>query len=318
MSLRLVSSRTLVQRAVAAAALALLVLSPSAFAQEVDTSLALREGDEFTLEVTRVREDLRRPERNLRSTTPVRVRVLSVSPERSVLEWGLAGRERIEAAVPLPEPALRAADAAAGDLRLQLAFDSDGQLEGLVNESEVVTKLQAVVDVFLRELLAKVPAEQHGQVRALMAQWMTPEVLVTQAMNDAETYFSLVGVVLEVGEVFELDIDVPHPLTGDIPAVFHLHAESATDAEAVLVTTTTYDDEALREMTKQLLVQSGAPITPEELAKTPPMAMTDDGRYVLDRRVRLFREVVVDRLVKLGPDERHERWEIRLITPPAR
>jgi hypothetical protein len=46
--------------------------------------------------------------------------------------------------------------------------------------------------------------------------------------------------------------------------------------------------------------------------------MDDDGRFVLDRTVGLMRELVVNRRISAGKDQRLDRWEIRLVREPQR
>ena len=54
-----------------------------------------------------------------------------------------------------------------------------------------------------------------------------------------------------------------------------------------------------------------------ELARVS-MKMSDDGRFVHDRRVGLMREVIVDRRSAAGTEQRLDRWEIRLVRGPQR
>ena len=67
-------------------ALALFTATASA-AQDVEIAPRLRAGDTFRLEVVRVRENSQQPQLNGRSTTPVDVRVDSVTPTGMTLEW---------------------------------------------------------------------------------------------------------------------------------------------------------------------------------------------------------------------------------------
>jgi hypothetical protein len=94
--------------------------------------------------------------------------------------------------------------------------------------------------------------------------------------------------------------------------------ESATGDSAVLTTTTTYDADALRRMTVALVEQSGKPVPESELASLPVPQMSDDGRFVVDRKLGLPRELVVNRRISGGKVQRLERREIRLLRAPRR
>lgn len=304
--------------ATAGVALALLSAAPAASAQSVEIMPLLRQGDEFRLQIAHLRENSSRPQQNATATTPVRVRVVSVSPEAAVVEW-VPGKSTIDNRTVANDPLMRAASDAMGDLPLRLSLNADREVTGLINESEVVPKLQAGVEVITRDLMAKLPPEQRPGFQALMAQVLSPKVLVAGAMRDAQTFFGLNGAVLEVGEDVEVDIEQPNPIgSGVLPAVFSVKAESATAETFVVTTKTVYDKDAFMTMVKGLLEQAGKPIPQEELAKQPPFDVRDDGRYVFDRKNGLPREIVVSRRVSAGPERRLDRWNIRLVEPPKR
>jgi hypothetical protein len=202
---------------------------------------------------------------------------------------------------------------------LRITLDAGGRFTGLANEAEVTSKLQAAVKVITTALEAKLPVDQRKGFQVFIGQVLSPSVLINSATREVQMYFGLNGTALSVGKTDESKIQQPNPLGGGvIPTVFRVRAESASTDSAVLTTTTTYDRESLRRLTLALIEQTGKPVPPQELNRLPPLEMSDDGRYVLDRAVGLMREVTLNRRVTVGTNERLDSWEIRLALGPRR
>ena len=151
------------------------------------------------------------------------------------------------------------------------------------------------------------------------SQILSPEVLIASAMREAALYFGLNGVSLAAGEEAETEIEQPSPFGGAaIPATFRVRMDSVTAESASLTTATTYDSGALVRLTASLAEQAGKPIPLDQLAKIPPIEMSEEGRYVFDRTVGLMREVIVTRRVGAGNSRGSDGWEIRLVDSPRR
>ena len=292
-------------------------VSVTASAQQVKIVPLLKSGDEFTLEVTRVREDSSRPLRNGKSTTPVDVRVVAATSDGIVLEW-VPGESAIASSQAV-DPVVTAAANALRGLKLRLALNANGEYAGLVNQNEVVPQVQKAVDLVLGRVMEQVPVDRRAAMQKVLAQALSPSLLVGSVTREAQMYFSMSGVALAVGETVAVNLEQPNPLGGGaVPATVRVTMESATDDSAVLTTVTTYDAAALLQMMRGLFEQSGKPIPESELAKLPPMQLSDEGRFVLDRKLGLARELVVNRRVTAGKNQRLDRWEIRLVSPPQR
>jgi hypothetical protein len=302
-----------------ATVLVVCALASAVSAQTVDVVPSLRAGDEFRLQVVRARENSAQPQQNVTFTTPIHVRVLSVTPEGSTIEWQPGTASADNAAVS-NDPLVRAAAETVGNVALQISLSPDGVVKGLVNQKEVLEKLQAAVDVIVRGLNEKVPPEQRAAFQSMVAGVLSPQILIASAMRDLQTYFALGGAKLDVGKAVEVSVQQPNPFGGDpLPAVLRVTGESATADDFVILTRTSYDKDALARLTKALLSQPGAPpIPPEELAKMPAIEMVDDARFVIDRRFGIAREVNANRGVVIGPQSRRERWTFRLVEPPKR
>jgi hypothetical protein len=288
-----------------------------ASAQDLVVAPRLRSGDQFRLEVTRVGENSSRPQQDGRTTTSIDVRVVAASAERIDLEWipGTAAAAGQIAQDPLLDGAARLLSG----MVLRLTLNGDGAFTGVANQADVAPKLQAAVDSIIKGLADRLAPEQRKGFSDLVAQVLSPTVLLESATREAQMYFGLNGLTLSVGRTVELDVEQPNPLGGAVlPALVRIRAESATDDSALVLTTTTYDGAALLRLTRSLVEQTGARITDEDLKKLPTVDMDENGRYAFDRTLGLMREVVVNRRVVAGAERRTDRWEIRLSKAPDR
>lgn len=289
-----------------------------ALAQEITIAPRLRAGDAFQLELTRSRENSAQPRQNGQSRTVIDVRVISVGPEGYVLDW-VPGETVLDNRQVTENPLFRAAMEAVRDLQLRLTLNAEGEFTGLVNQAEVLPKLQAAVDAIVGGLSATVPPEQRQTVLGVVNQVLSPQALIASATREADMYFGLNGVAVTPGEVVQTVIEQPSLIgSGTIPATFTVQMESASAESASLKTTTTYDKDALVRMTESLARQARVPMPPDALAKIPPLEMSDEGAYLFDRTTGLMREVVVSRRVGAGKSRRVDGWQIRLLDGPQR
>ena len=295
-----------------------ILIATPLFAQDILISPKLRAGDEYRLELIRIRENTAQPQQNGKSRTVAKVRVLTANSEGYVIEW-MFGETVIENAQAAADPFVAAASKAVSDIPFRITLNADGEFTGLANQAEVMPKLQALVDTIIQGASARLPEDQRKAFLNFVNQLLSPAALIASSTRDVQTYFGLNGVELAAGETAEADLQVPSPLGGGaIPAKFRVQMESATPDSSSLKTTTTYEAAALLRMTQSLAQQAGATIPPEELKKMPPMEMSDDGKYLFDRTVGLMREVIVNRRISLGPMRRTDGLEIRLVSGPKR
>ena len=287
-------------------------------AQDIAVKPVLRAGDQFRLEVTRLRGNSARPQMDGKSTTPVDVRVETVSESGMTLAW-TAGTTTFDNPQLADNPMLLAAAKAVAGLVLRINLNVNGEFTGLTNEAEVVSRLKATVDAIVSALAAKLPDEQKKPFQAIIGQLLSPSLLIASATREPAIYFGLNGIAVSAGEAVERSVDQPNPLgSGSIPATVSISAESATVDAAILVTKSSYDAESIRKVTLGFIEQSGKRVPPEALANLPQIQMDDTGRYVLDRTMGLMSEVTVSRRVSAGANHRVDGWEIRLTQPPPR
>jgi mRNA-degrading endonuclease toxin of MazEF toxin-antitoxin module len=303
---------------VALLAFALRIGAGDAFAQSVTIRPTLRAGDEFKLALVRSRQNSVQPQQSGGSRTVVNVRVLSVSPDRSVVEW-VQGDTALDNPQLAQNPILAAALQAARDLRVHLELNPEGELSGVANRDEIVATLKSMLEAITRELSGRLSDEQRAAMQVVVAQVLSPEALIAGATREAAMYFGLDGMSLTSGEVAETTIEQPSPFGGGvIPGVFRVRLQSLTADSASVTTATTYERAALSRLTEDLIRQAGAAVPADARASMPPMDLTDEGTYLFDRTLGLMREVIVNRQVAVGNNRRIDRWEIRLLEGPQR
>jgi hypothetical protein len=297
---------------------AITLIAAHASAQDVAIRPQLRAGDEFRLEVTRTRENSARPQLNNKGRTVVNVRVVSATPEGFALDWA-PGETVLDNPQAAQDPTIAAASEIVRNMVFRLNLNADGEVTGLANEKEIAPKLQAMVDKIVQDVSARLPADQRKAMQTVVGQVLSPALLISSATQEADIYFGLNGVSLAPGEAAEADLEQPNPFGGAaIAAKFRVEMESATQDAASIKTTTTYDANTLIRVTQALVERTGKPIPPEELAKIPPVRMSDDATYLFDRTVGLMREVMVNRRVSAGDMHRYDGWQIRLLSAPKR
>ena len=297
------------------------VLSP----QQVSFTPRFVTGDEFTLQIRHSREDSRRPAANFTALTPVTVRVVSTGAAGTVLTWTPGDVEVEGGADALADPTAGLAGEIFDEATIRVALDPDGSFGRIENAKELLTKLTAVLDAVLSELEKGKSAEESRKVRELVGQVLTPQNLMNMATRDVQTYVAMHGVELPPAKPLDVPIRQPNPFGGDpLSAVLRLRVESSTAEAATLVSTTVYDTDALKKSTLALLERTapaGKKPTPEELA-TFRLELSDEGRYVFDPKLGLFRSVTVTRRTGTSAGTvkatRSDRYEITLVTPPKR
>ena len=298
----------------AAVAAAVVSLSAVLVAQEIQIRPRFAQGDTFQLQVKRSREDSSQPKLNYTATMPVDVRVVSADRTGFVLDWHPGeGTAEGEAA---DDPGLQAANDIIGDAHFRLALDPDGSFLRVVNEAELAPKFQAVLDLVLKEAESKLSADQARTAREMMRQILSPANLIAIAARDAQQYLSMYGADLAPGRLIEVPIEQPSPLGGgNLPAVVRIKMDAVTADAATISSIVNYDGEAVKKMTLGLLSRAGK-MPPQEEIDRFKLELTDDTKYVYERKTGLFREVTNDRRISAGTMTRLERSVIRLVTAP--
>ena len=286
-----------------------LLLAAVGATQTVEIRPRLVAGDEFRLEVTRVREDKSRPDANYTIWTPVDVRVLAVRNDGFEIEWRPAAS--VIEKQPAADPGVIAGSQALGHLTYRIGLTAEGEFRRLLNEVEVRGQLTAAVGAMLRASVQD--PERREQIREVL----TPGFMVALATRNAEIYFGVHGLSLAVGDTLELTVKQATPLGSEVAAVYRARIDSATAETAAITTTTTYDADALLKLTLAFLEKAGTKAPPEEVAKVR-LDLGDEGTYQFDRRVGLVREMTLSRRQSLAGSHRVDRWTIKLVRPPKR
>ncbi|WP_456999380.1 hypothetical protein [Luteimonas sp. A534] len=156
-----------------------------------------------------------------------------------------------------------------GDLVLEIELDAAGSFAGIRNLSLVAERMRPVMETALlagfeaglasaegddaadADALAKARATGAPQVQAIIEQLMAPDMLQMLLSEDAVQYNDFVGVELEEGRRYEVDVELDHPLgEGMLPArvalVLHVHDRDSDDVH--LEWTTHLDREKAAEL----------------------------------------------------------------------
>ena len=286
--------------------------------QDIEIRPKLAAGDKFRLDVARVRSDSSRPQMNATGRTPIHVEVISAGATGYVLDW-IPGDTEFDNPQLAQDPTIAAVSEVAKGLRYRIGLNADGEFTGLLNEAEIRPKLQTMVAAITKEFSGRLPANQRKSFEDMMAQILSPAVVIASATRDAQIYLGLNGAALAPGETASANLEQANPFGGaPIPATFNVRMDSATATSASLTTTMNYDKNALTKMTVDLAQRAGAPVRPEELAKLPPMQMTDEGKYEFDRALGLMRKLTISRRVSVDKLERVDGWTITLVEAPKR
>jgi hypothetical protein len=240
----------------------------AAAAQPVEITPRFKAGDEFRLDFTRERQTPRVT--NISSRTTVTIRVLSTGPEGTELEW-VQGDTQFSDPQVAKNPIVGAALDAARGLSFRLGLDADGRFVRLVNDEEVLGKLQALADNLIAQVAAIMPEAQRADLTATMRQVLSPTLLRSSATRDIEMYFALNGTRFLAGEMVEVESEVANPFGSDpLPATLRIRLDSATADTASLTATTVFGPDAIRAVTATFAQQAGKPIPADALATLPP------------------------------------------------
>ena len=135
--------------------LCFLALAANASAQDILVAPKMRAGDRFKLEISRTRENVPPSPQDGKGSKTVDVTMLTATPAGFTIEWepgsatGSVG--------DLPEALMLTAGDAMRGMKPVIRLTPDGEVAGLVNETEVLAKMQAAVDVIRRDLAENAP-----------------------------------------------------------------------------------------------------------------------------------------------------------------
>lgn len=285
-------------------------------AQDVEIRPRFVTGDEIKLEIARILDETLRPEANYRSTTMVRIRVVSANANGSVLDWQI-GDTVVRGAPAGPDAKKALATQAINNLAFRLALDADGRFDRLINAVDLAPKLEAARDRLLALLRQSLPLQERPAVDAMTAS-LTAGDMAGLVVYEAQIYSDMHGLSQKVGLTRETTVSRTSPLSGKpVPARCLVRIESATPDDATVVRTTTLDTEALNATMPEELKRVNAAAVAAGMAPRR-FALSEESQYVFARRLGLIREASLDVIATSGPDRRLERLVMRMVEPPKR
>lgn len=200
---------------------------------------------------------------------------------------------------------------------LELVTNESGFPIGLRNGDEVIELMRAAMDQVVTAA-ASDPKEQQ-QIRALMDQMMTPQVIESMALKDAISFYGLMGGSYQGGGAVTSNVSMPFPFTQkpiDAKLVVLLRDIDEKNGLVRIASQSFPDADAVRQATidwMTQLVQSQGKLAPDP-AQIPQFYMQDSFEFVFDLNKRLARKIDSERYFSFGTAmTRVDRATYRLV-----
>lgn len=274
-----------------------------------------------------------------RATSVETVRITEAREDGFLQEWSFADSryevlEGDAAGAVVVEGMLESLDG----LVLEVELDAAGRFTGIRNLSEVSGRMRPVMETALMAafeagmaaadpvdgaaVAAQDPARAAGllqaQVQSMLDRLMSPDMLQLLLSEDAMQYNDLVGIELEQGRRYEVEIELDHPLgQGALPArvalVLHVHDPGSDDVH--LEWTTHLDREKAAEAAiaiAERMLDAGLP----EEARAQVLAelsIIHAGAAVVRRSTGIVETLEVTQTVRVGDELKVKRRRMRLL-----
>jgi len=277
---------------------AALFLMACACAAQVEFKPKLAKGQSFEVFVTRVMETGQTEMPFDAPSGRVVVSVEEAGPEGFVLSWK-PDVAPLDPTILGNESVAKAAADLAG-LHFEPMLSTDGKLLRLRNEAAVLEQFQKFVKTMLAVNGEQFPdPEMRKKMNEMMANTLTPEMLLALSAMDLDTFFFAGGKTFDAEKTQRATVQVANPLGGKEKvgaerAWTLLPGEAGATARTV-AWTQRLDPKAMRVLMKQMMPMTDLP--EEALEKLPSMDVEEEG------------EVTVDLLTGLPISVRHKRTQ---------
>lgn len=229
-----------------------------------------------------------------------------------------------------------------GDLVLEVALDGEGNYQRIANLAEVAARMrpvmkEAMVAATAAALDAEFAAAAPGDAEAaadpavlhaarsaalqtvdgMVERLTSPEVLAPLLSEDAVRYNDFVGVELEDGREYEVEVDLDNPLSGgSLPArvTFGIHLRESDPDDVFLEWTTRVDPAKAAEAARHFLGMLLESMPEEARAQLPAELSIIESGFVLFRRSTGVVEMLeATRTVRAAGQLKVERRRMRLL-----
>jgi hypothetical protein len=249
------------------------------------------------------------------STTTVRVEVLQVSDEQTVIGW-TTGKPKLE------NPRLReqlgeSMDpllALGVDQTTELVFDDEFTLHAIRNLEEVIKLSQTAIDLLQKSLPDdKSAGESIPRVREMFS---NPEAVQTIFIQKPGRYFLIYGWELEAGVPREVEMGLPSPFGGEpLPAIVTIELKpfQPTDAQLLVSYKQTLDKEGV----KRLIADAMKKFAGDRPGlQVPTFDVEDSGEFKVNKETGWVEHAVVKRTTTADEGSQIEEFEFRVVAPP--
>jgi hypothetical protein len=306
-----------VATAFSAVLLAHFLMSSCANAEGIVLTPPLEVGASVNLEMTMTRERKAAGQPAIRTTsiTPVRVEVLQVSDEETIIGW-TTGRSKLENP-RLQEQLGENMDpllALGVDQTMELVFDEEFTPHAIRNLDDMIKRCQTALDL-LQESLPddKAAAETISRVREMFS---NPEVVQGILIQKPGRYFLIYGWELEPGVPREVEMGLPSPFGGEpLPATITIELKpiQPTDAQLLVSYKQTLDKEGVKRLIADAMNKFAGDRPGLEL---PTFNVEDSGEFKVNKETGWVEHALVKRTTTASEGSQVEEFECRLLAPP--
>jgi len=281
---------------------------------------SLTKGDVIELEMTTSREQRRGDEQPLEAavTTPVRLEVLEVADNRTVVSW-TTGRSEIENADVLTrlsaDPWLELTD---GKTR-EFVFDGEYNYLELRNVEQVIKDVSEGLDT----IEAQMPPDGAAFMRQARSMWTDREWVRVMMADRPLRYFLPFGWELIPGVPRREEALLPNPFgvaALDSVVTLELMSFTADDATYTVKWGQRISAKAAKRFSTEVVEKLIGGEPPPEFHELPPPDIRDDAEFEVDRDSGWIRVATVRRTTTLLDMSRIDTYEFRLtkavLTPP--
>lgn len=306
-------------KAFAAILLASCSIGSRASAEGIVLTPPLQVGESTNLEMTMTRERkvAGQPSRKSTSITPIRVAVLQVTEEQTVIGW-TTGRSKL-ADAGLQKQLGQGMDSLMDlgvDQTMEMVFDEEFTPHSIRNLDDMMQLCQKAIDVMEESLPNdKAAAETIPRVREMFS---NPETAQSIFLQKPSLYFLIYGWELEPGVPREVEMTLPSPFGGEpLPATVTIELKpfQPTDAQFLLSYKQQLDKEGVKRVIGEAM-KKFAGDAPGQIPSLPTFDVEDSGEFKVNKETGWVEHALVKRTTTANEGSQVEEFGFRVVAPP--
>jgi hypothetical protein len=292
------------------------LLHRSSLAEDVVLTPPLRAGASINLEmiVTRERTVAGRPPMKATATAPVRLEVLEVADDHTVIGWTPGKAElndaRLEQLMAEQfDPLLKLG----ADKTLELVLDEEFTPLSIRNVEQVIDTSRKAIDLIEQSLPdGETSAAAAAGVREMFA---NPDSLQTIMIQKPGRYFIVYGWQLEPGEIREEEMELPSPFGGEpLPATVFIELKpfKQDDAYFVVSYSQKLDQTGVQRVMRDAMQKFANDKFPAD-KQLPKLDVRDDGEFKISRATGWVEQARIQRTTSSDEGSQIETFEFRVV-----